>query len=102
MCEEIILPAFSDKYEENNKVLAVMAVEHDMRMFVQQGCFTIHSDKTPLDIRIGNEQYLSKIIIPASVIQDFANEIKICGIRKGDIFPDLQNLSDELKVQRGS
>jgi FRG domain len=39
---EMLEPAFKER-NERGKVLAVMAVEHDMRMFVQQGAFTIHS-----------------------------------------------------------
>src|ERR1700728_1435726 len=39
MCEEMLSPAFTDNKSENGKVLAAMASETDLRMFVQQGCF---------------------------------------------------------------
>src|ERR1700690_3363444 len=41
MCEAMLTPAFTDRDGENGKVIAAMASESDLRMFVQQGCFTI-------------------------------------------------------------
>jgi hypothetical protein len=93
-------PAFTNKAAENGKVFAVMAAEKDLRMFVQQGCFTVHSDRTPLNKRLQATQYLSRITVPASDIRLFATEIEVCGFCKGDIFPDLGNLAAELKAKR--
>jgi hypothetical protein len=95
MCKEMLVPAFN-REKENNKVLAVMAAETDLRMFVQQGCFTIHSDQTPLEKRQQSEAYLSGITIPAKYVRHMASEIDVCGFRKGDIYPDLANLATEL------
>jgi hypothetical protein len=100
MCKETVRPAFADFYPENGKVLCAMAAEKDMRMFVQQGCFTIHSDKTALELRPRSEEYLSKVTIPAQCVRQMAFEIDLCGFRKGDIFPDLGNLAEELKNLR--
>lgn len=104
-CTPMLTPAFThwDKekeraIEENHKVLAAMAAEKDIRMFVQQGCFTIHSDQRPLNKREGHENYLSKITIPSQFVKQIAFEIGVCGFRKGDLFPDLGHLADELKV----
>ncbi len=100
MCEDTVKPAFTDSAKENGKVLCAMAAEKDMRMFVQQGCFTVHSDRTALDIRPDRERYLSQITIPKQCIRQVASEIDLCGFRKGDIFPDLGNLADELRLRR--
>lgn len=97
ICNPMISPAFSHRSEENNKVMAAMAAESDMRMFVQQGCFTIHSDQQPLTDKIGSEQFLSEYIIPAERIFDVAQTIDVMGFRKGDIYPDLTNLAIELR-----
>jgi hypothetical protein len=67
-----------------------------IRMFVQQGCFTIHSNPIPLNQQDGSHEYLSHINIPAEYVKRMAFEIDLCGFRKGDIFPDLGNLADEL------
>jgi hypothetical protein len=97
MCKKMIAAAFTHNEPENNKIIAVMAAENDLRMFVQQGCFTIHSDTTPLNRRDVNRRYLAAIIIPAEYVRRVAFEVDVCGFREGDIFPDLGHLADELK-----
>lgn len=101
MCDPLVRPAFFHRSKETGQVLAVMASEHDLRMFVQQGCFTIHSDRTPFNLRATSNRYLSRIVVPAKAVWQFANEIEICGFRKGDIYPDLGNLASELRVRKG-
>jgi hypothetical protein len=97
MCREMIAAAFTHNAKENEKVLAVMAAENDLRMFVQQGCFTIHSDTRPLKQRPKHQAYLTALIVPAIHVRRLAFEIDSCGFRRGDIFPDLGHLADELK-----
>jgi hypothetical protein len=98
MCEEMLLPAFSHRAPENSKVLAAMGSEKDLRIFVQQGCFTIHSDQVPLNTSTGHSRFIHSIRIPAASVRSLAREINICGLRKGDIFPDLGHLAEELKL----
>jgi hypothetical protein len=95
--EPMLTPAFTHRDKENNKVRAVMAAERDMRMFVQQGCFTIHSSTRPLDERRGADNYLTELLIPSTAVLNMAEEIDLCGFRKGDLFPDLGHLAEELK-----
>ncbi len=97
MREEMLLPAFTDKLKENNKVLAAMASETDMRMFVQQGCFTIHSDREALNRKPRNSEFSRPIVIIEKAAVRIAAQINACGFRQGDIFPDLGNLAAELK-----
>ena len=98
-CEKFLRPAFTDDEKESNNVVAVMAAEKDLRIFVQQGAFTIHSDPAPLNLRFGSRRYLRPLRIPARSVTNFASEIDLCGFRKGDIFPDLGHLADELSVR---
>jgi hypothetical protein len=102
MVQPVINPAFLHASQETGQVLAVMASEHDLRMFTQQGCFTIHSDRTPLEQRPDSFKYLEKLVIPATAITSFSKEVEICGFRKGDIYPDLDNLALELKIKKGA
>lgn len=97
MCRDMLRPAFYHQGEENDKIMAAMAAETDMRMFVQQGCFTIHSYKGPLNQREGHQRYLSALRIPARNVCEVAFAIDALGFRKGDIFPDLEHLAGELK-----
>lgn len=102
MVAPLINPAFDRDEHETGQVLAVMASEHDLRMFIQQGCFTVHSDPTALNMRTDSARYLTKLVIPVEAIRSFAREVEICGFRKGDIYPDLEHLALELKVQKGA
>ncbi len=102
MCREHLKPAFTHRSKETNKLIAVMAAESDFRMFVQQGCFTIHSYRGHIDERPDASDYLSSITIPSQCVENIATQLNVCGFRRGDLFPDLQNLADELKVQFGN
>jgi hypothetical protein len=68
-----------------------------LRMFVQQGAFTIHSDTAPLNRRPTHSKYLLPLLIKAANVQKMAKQIHACGIVRGDIFPDLQSLAEEFK-----
>lgn len=51
-CEHLVEPAFRDPRvglaeRRRGPVIAAMATELDLRMFVQQGCFTVHSPEAP-------------------------------------------------------
>lgn len=97
VCQALIGPAFSNRLYETDKVMAVMASETDPRMFVQQGSFTIHSNRMPLERWDKCADFLDKLTIPASSVRKIAFELDVCGLRKGDLFPDLQNLATELR-----
>ena len=96
-CKPFLLPAFYHDAIEPGGVIAAMASEYDMRMFVQQGCFTIHSSREPLEDRQGRAAYLTALRVPAEHIDDIAFELDVSGIRRGDIFPDLDHLAAELR-----
>jgi hypothetical protein len=100
-CRKMLRPAFKGG-EENEKIMAVMAVEHDMRMFVQQGAFTIHSNKEPLNRRKDDYQYKGKtylqpLLITKEHVHRMALEVRACSIVRGDIFPDLESLAEEYR-----
>ncbi|MER7244545.1 FRG domain-containing protein [Kribbella sp. NPDC000426] len=81
-------------------VLAAMASETDLRMFVQQGCFTIHArEQGQLDRLHGADDFLFRLVIPGHAVQQFARQVGICGYRPGDIYPDLEHLASELRGQ---
>jgi hypothetical protein len=97
MCRDLLAPAFTDGVSDSNAIMAVMAAETDLRMFVQQGGFTIHCDPKPLNKVEGSSRFLDALVVPDNAIEDLARELAICGIRQGDIFPDLGHLARELR-----
>jgi hypothetical protein len=94
-CYDLLIGAFQAK-REPKKVLAVMAHDFDMRIFVQQGCFTIHSSRIALNKRVGHKRFLFPLIIEAENAGNMADQVFAAGLRKGDIYPDLGNLATEI------
>ena len=88
---------FPDGADED-RVCAVMGAETDVRIFSQQGCFTIHTTGKPLQQSHRSNEYLSRIIIPGRHVKNIAKELVLCGFRKSTIFPDLVNLSRDLRA----
>jgi hypothetical protein len=94
--EGMIRPAMKGKDTSKIKVLAASPLETDLRMFVQQGQFTVHVSDEPLNYMNGCDKWLKKIRIPAAAIPSPASELDVLGIRLADVFPDLQNLATEI------
>lgn len=92
----LIRPAFKG-HDRSEKIAAAWAVESDPRMQVQQGAFTIHSSKTPLNQMYEDKDWLCRMVIPGKYVPILAEEIYLLGFRRGDLFPDLDNLALELK-----
>lgn len=78
-------------------IAAAMAVETDLRMQMQQGAFTVHSSRTPLNLLGGSDRWLKKYEIPAECVWSLARQLDLLGFRLGDLFPDLGNLAKELR-----
>lgn len=97
-CRHLIEPAFYHEAPESEKVQAVTSSEADIRMFVQQGAFTIHSIIEPIDRLQLPNGVLRKFVIPAECCIRFSYELAVAGFRKGDIYPDLQNLAADLNL----
>lgn len=93
----LVRPAFASSSEELEKVMAVMAAEADMRMFVQQGCFTVHSAQAPLNAHQNADRFLWKIEIPKELIAEVSDQLRTVSFRRGDLFPDLDNLALEMR-----
>jgi hypothetical protein len=94
-CLPVLRGAFFE-VEEPDKVLAVMAHDVDLRIFIQQGCFTIHSCRLPLNRRKSHGEFLFPLLIPADYARNMADQLFVAGLRKGDIYPDLANMAAEL------
>lgn len=88
--------AFSMQAAPIAQVAAVTGPDVDIRMAVQQGSFTIHGDPTPLEDHADAKDFLVKLIVPAAAKKDLAEELRLIGIRRSALFPDLVNLAKEL------
>lgn len=92
----LIAPAFKNR-KEPDTIGVAMAIEHDPRIQMQQGAFTIHSNREPINSLPGCNHWLRKLIIKSSDVLEFLNELELLGMRKSNLFPDLTSLASELK-----
>lgn len=94
------IPLFVAAHEINlpyqDKILAISNPELDFRMLLQLAQFTIHGSPKPLEQLTGNQEFLHKLIIPASAKRKIRDELELMGIKQPNLFPDLQNLAKYL------
>lgn len=94
--QPLIAPAFKNR-EEPDTVGVAMAIEHDPRIQLQQGAFTVHSCRKPLNRLAGSDRLLRKFVIQQHAVQALFDELSLLGMRKSNLFPDLASLTSELK-----
>jgi hypothetical protein len=99
--EPLVRPALKGSDTSGLAVLAVAPIESDMKMFTQQGAFTVHVADEPLNLISGSEEWLKKFIVPVRHVPRMALELDILGLRLSDLFPDLYHLARELKKGNG-
>jgi hypothetical protein len=78
------------------KVLALQPWESNERIIAQSGRFTLHSTQDALETLAFQYPYLKRIIIPAEAKRILREAIKVLGIQRWSIFPDLENLAKGL------
>lgn len=83
----------------DQKIVALIPDQKDIRMLMQHSTFTLHSgwpiqkfNNDPKD-----QRYLKKIIISSSKKKEIYQFLIRCGLNISNIFPDLENLSKEIK-----
>ncbi|SEJ16786.1 FRG domain-containing protein [Cyclobacterium xiamenense] len=94
---ELINQAFYTDRNDNLGVIATSAIETHKRIIMQQSAFTIHSETNSLESLQPNSNWLRKIKIPQNTLAEIAFELEILGIKLSSVFPDLDNLSKEIK-----
>jgi FRG domain len=86
-----------DKKIEGN-VIAISPLRHHPRIFNQRAGITIHDDlKVPLEKLY--PKAVKKILIPQEAQEEAQNFLKIVGITEFTLFPDLDGLARELKME---
>ena len=91
-------PAFYFQHEEPGGYLGVLALEHDRRIHAQQGTFTIHSCRDCLEQSAGSERWLRKVVIPAGAVDRIRRELRVLGVSRSSLFPDLAALAAQIKA----
>ena len=94
-----VRPAFFEQDKESDVIAAIMP-DIDQRMFLQQGVFTLHTTRTPLEELPQSETFLRKGVIPVIAKKRIEWELRICGFSRAKLFPDLGNLAIDLVDQQ--
>ncbi|MFA6128234.1 MAG: FRG domain-containing protein [Bacteroidales bacterium] len=78
---------------------AAIISRNTSRMQAQQGTFTIFHKKTIAIEDIGDKNHVWRYIIPTTNKKNILNELKICGIDKFQLFPELSSIGETLKKE---
>lgn len=94
--------AFTDKADEKiqmqKRIVACHGVGSDLRMYVQQSDFTVHSSTEQLDQILTSDEscdYLYKIRIPRAIKATLWNQLDIIGFHASTIYPDMEHIAEE-------
>ena len=80
-------------------ILAVAIEAVDMRMFTQQGFFTLHSSNVPLEQLPESSNFLTRIRVPRDLKRPLRELLHFLGINASTVFPDLQHLATWIRGQ---
>lgn len=92
------LPAFDRKKVDNDKILGISPREQNLRVMNQMSAFTMHAKDMILDEMPDNDEYLVKIRIKATAKQILLKQINTLGIRKLNLFPELEYLAEYINL----
>jgi len=93
---ELFLGAFDDRVKIN-KNISILSHEIDTRMLAQQSVFTLHGNSNNLLEMMELKDVIRTLEIPKESKPKILSELASLGIRRRTLFPDLDNLSMDLK-----
>jgi len=79
-------------------ILAIKPVELDPRVVVQASRFTIHGRKLPLETHDIADIMLHRFVIPGDARGDLEMQLRDLNVKASTLFPDLDRLSQDLRV----
>jgi hypothetical protein len=90
--------AFHSKGEPiDERIVAVLTEETDLRHMVQQSAFTLHGRSSALDELAKSGSLLCRIRMPSAAKKGLREVLALYGVNRASLFPDLENLAHELK-----
>lgn len=88
----------NDDNESQGKIIACHGVGCDLRMYVQQSDFTIHSTTERLDRILKLDEscdYFYKIRIPQKIRKKLLVQLDAMGFHESSIYPDMEHIAKE-------
>jgi hypothetical protein len=90
--------AFSGVKPESTDTLAVLPEELDLRISAQLATFTLHGSPDPLEENPSVNGALIKFTVPAATKAELHTGLFRLGIRRANLFPDLDNLAADIAL----
>lgn len=86
----------------DDKIMAVVPHQQTRRIMQQQGVFTIHSRRSNLfnNVTQHTDRLIRQITIPVDSKRDIREELRLLGVTRSQLFPDLDNLAREISEPR--
>lgn len=76
--------------------IAAIATRNNPRIQAQLGTFTISRSKTPIE-EVGDRSHVQKYIIPKDSKSAISKELKLLGLGKFQVFPELVSIGEKIK-----
>jgi hypothetical protein len=80
-------------------LLALATAETDERMVAQSAAFTLHSSSDGVEGLEGSEAFLRQFIVPMEAKLAIRETLRLLGVRRWTLFPDLENLAAAQKKE---
>jgi hypothetical protein len=94
---DLAFTPYNERAYQGDRVLAMSGPELDLRMLVQWSVFTIHASDKAMEELPEKNSFLSEIVIPAEDRLPLRQALRIIGISRSRLFPDLQSLAEDVK-----
>jgi hypothetical protein len=90
-----------DSLRQNTRLelfpVATIATRNNARIQAQMGTFTIHHNKKVAIEEVGDRSHVAKYTIPHAARETLADELKLLGMTKFSLFPELASVGAILK-----
>ena len=90
-----------DSLRQNTRLqlfpVATIATRNNARIQAQMGTFTIHHNKKIAIEEVGDQSHVAKYVIPHAARQTLAEELKLLGMTRFSLFPELASVGAILK-----
>jgi hypothetical protein len=94
--QAVILPAFGQIRKPSMSCLAIYPEEIDQRLAMQLSTFTVHGESVPLNQLPRAPEFVKKFTVPREAKEPLARTLDALGVRRANLFPDLENLAAQL------
>jgi hypothetical protein len=88
---------YSEQAHSGDQVYAIYPLESDFRMMLQSAVYTVHTSAAPMESLKGKLDTLIRFDIPSHGKAVILRQLRAVGIRRSTLFPDLQNLAQDLR-----